>query len=95
MRAARTDGITTAELVVAIIVATVNTMDETVATEMESDEVVIAVSMMMEVAVANTMTAKETEETVVVIAVPNEGGINSADRIIEEDFICKFVSSGE
>ena len=77
MRVPRTGGITTTEAV-AIIVVTVNTMDETVPTGKEIDEVVTAEIMMMEVVDANTITATETGETAVT-GVLNEGGINPAD----------------
>jgi hypothetical protein len=67
------DGGTTTEAVVNII-ATVNMMDETVVIGMENGEVVTA---------GNTTTEIETEETVV-IAVLNEGGINSCSRASKE-----------
>ena len=96
MKAAPTDGLTMTEAAV-IIVVTVNTMAETAAIGMENDEAVIVGTTMMEVVdVANTMTAKETEGTVVVIAVLNEGGINSYWQYSEqkhqagEGFVCNL-----
>ena len=87
MTTAPIDGGTTTEAVVNII-ATVNMMDGTEVIGMENVEVVT---------VGNTTTEIETEETVV-IAVLNEGGINSCSGASKEqggeDFICNFESSG-
>jgi hypothetical protein len=77
MMAVLIDGSTTTEVAIVEITIVIEIlMDEAVAIEMENVAAVIDVNMMTEVGIAKI----ETETEIALIAVPNEGGINFAEK---------------